>query len=84
VAVAKRDLKAGGILDGEGGYTVAGQLRPASITVANNCLPLGLTGGLQMLRDVNADEMLKFSDVKFDASISAFKLYENNRGNLQL
>lgn len=83
VAVAKRDLKVGEVLDGEGGFTVAGQLRPATISVANDYLPLGLTGGVEMVRDVNVDEVLKFSDIKFDASLSAFKLYEKNRNSIR-
>src|SRR6266571_3326198 len=36
VAVAKRDLKANEILDGEGGYTVVGQLMPAEASLKEN------------------------------------------------
>jgi len=82
VAVAKRGLKAGEILDGEGGYTVAGQLRPAAVSVENEYLPLGLTGGLQMLNDVTADQVLKLSDVKLDRDLNAFKLCIKTRENL--
>ena len=35
VAIAKRDLKAGETLDGEGGYTVYGRLMPASDSLAS-------------------------------------------------
>ena len=55
VAVAKRDLKAGEILDGEGGYCVAGQLRPTRLSVPSRSLPLGLTGEARMIRDVAAE-----------------------------
>ena len=63
VAVAKRNLAAGEILDGEGGYTVAGQLRPARFSTAQNALPLGLTGGTRMARAVSADTILTYGDV---------------------
>ena len=45
VAIAKRDLKAGELLDGEGGYTVVGRLMPAADSAAQGCLPLGLAHG---------------------------------------
>ena len=41
VATAKRDLKPGEMLDGEGGYTVWGKLLPAATSVAMGGLPLG-------------------------------------------
>jgi predicted homoserine dehydrogenase-like protein len=74
VAVAKRNLKAGEILDGEGGYTVAGQLRPSEISVPKKMLPLGLTGGLKMLRDVKADTVLTYLDVAVNEDLAAMKL----------
>lgn len=63
VAVAKRDLAVGEVLDGEGGFTVAGQVRPARASVAMGALPLGLTGGARMLRAVSADQVLTWADV---------------------
>ena len=45
VATAKRDLKAGEVLDGEGGYTVVGKLTPAKASLELGCLPLGLAHG---------------------------------------
>src|SRR5512140_3130530 len=45
VATAKKDLKPGEILDGEGGYTVVGRLMPASDSLSQGCLPLGLAHG---------------------------------------
>jgi len=54
VATAKRDLKAGEILDGEGGYTVVGRLMPAEASLAQGCLPLGLAHGWKMLNPVAA------------------------------
>src|SRR5690625_5834690 len=42
---AKRDLRAGETLDGEGGYTVFGKLRPADYSLEKSALPLGLPHG---------------------------------------
>ncbi|MEN9630989.1 MAG: hypothetical protein RJA10_4217, partial [Pseudomonadota bacterium] len=42
VATAKRDLAAGEVLDGEGGYCVWGKLLPAAKSAAMGGLPLGL------------------------------------------
>lgn len=74
VAVSKRDLKAGEILDGEGGYTVAGQLRPSETSLKGKMLPLGLTGGIRMVRDVKRDTILTYDDVSLDESLNAVKL----------
>lgn len=71
VAVAKRDMAAGEVLDGEGGYTVAGQLRPSSVTLAMKALPLGLTGNVQLRRSVRRDSILTYDDVELDESLSA-------------
>src|SRR3990170_1168657 len=59
VACAKRDLKAGEILDGEGGCTVVGRLMPARDSLARGCLPLGLAHGWKLLRPVAAGQALK-------------------------
>jgi predicted homoserine dehydrogenase-like protein len=74
VATAKKDLSAGEILDGEGGYTVVGRLTPANVSLKENHLPLGLAHGWKMLKPVKAGQPLKWSDVAFDASSTAVKL----------
>src|SRR5246500_5629010 len=42
VSVAKRNLRAGETLDGEGGYTVWGKLMPAETSLSAGALPIGL------------------------------------------
>ena len=74
VAVAKRDLAVGDRLDGEGGYTVAGQLRPADISVKNNMLPLGLASDIKVVRPVAVDQVLTYADVEVDTSLTAYRL----------
>jgi predicted homoserine dehydrogenase-like protein len=73
VAVAKKNLLAGEILDGEGGYTVVGRLMPAAGSLAQGCLPLGLAHGCKLLRPVAAGQPLRWSDAAIDASSSAVR-----------
>jgi predicted homoserine dehydrogenase-like protein len=74
VAVAKKDLKTGELLDGEGGYTVVGRLMSAADSLAQGCLPLGLAHHWKLLRPVAAGQPLKWSDVAYDATVAAVKL----------
>jgi predicted homoserine dehydrogenase-like protein len=74
VAVAKRALNPGELLDGEGGYTVVGRLMPAADSLAQNCLPLGLAHGWKVLRAIPAGSALKWSDVAFDANSTAVRV----------
>lgn len=60
-AVAKRDLRAGERLDGEGGYTVWGQALP--IDKARDALPIGLADHVTLVRDVSAGTRLVLDDV---------------------
>jgi predicted homoserine dehydrogenase-like protein len=63
VATAKRDLKPGELLDGEGGYTVWGKLVPASRSLAESAVPIGLAHGIKLVRDVAAGQTVRWSDV---------------------
>jgi predicted homoserine dehydrogenase-like protein len=63
VAVAKRDLKAGDVLDGEGGHTVWGRLMPAHDSLACRGLPLGLGHGVKLVRPVAKDAVVTWNDV---------------------
>jgi predicted homoserine dehydrogenase-like protein len=74
VATAKRPLKAGELLDGEGGYTVVGRLMPAADSLKQGCLPLGLAQGWKLLKAVAAGEPLKWSDVAVDSNSTAVRL----------
>jgi predicted homoserine dehydrogenase-like protein len=73
VATAKRDLKAGEVLDGEGGYTVRGNLMPAADSLAMGALPLGLAHKVKLLGPVAAGQTLRWSDVATDATGEAVK-----------
>jgi len=74
VATAKRALRAGGALDGEGGYTVWGKLLPAEKSIAIGGLPLALANDVRLTRDVAAGQTLTWSDVAIDAASPAYRL----------
>ena len=74
VAVAKRDLNAGEELDGEGGYTVTGGLRPAKTSVEAGYLPLGLAQDVRLKSDVKDGEIIRFEDVDLDQTTTAYQL----------
>jgi len=63
VAVAKRDLRAGEMLDGEGGYTVWGRAMPAAASRAMAALPIGLAHRVALRRDIAKGEVLSMNDV---------------------
>lgn len=74
VATAKRNLKSGEMLDGEGGYTVHGKLLPAQKSKQIGGLPLGLAHDLMLVRDVAAGQCLTWDDVRIDSNQTAYRL----------
>jgi predicted homoserine dehydrogenase-like protein len=63
VSVAKRDLKAGEVIDELGGYLVYGEAEAAAETAKGNHLPIGVAVGAKLLRDVARDAVLTYADV---------------------
>jgi predicted homoserine dehydrogenase-like protein len=63
VATAKRDLKMGEVLDGEGGFCVWGKQTPAERSLDQGYFPLGLAQNVRLRRDIGEGERLKWSDV---------------------
>jgi len=66
--VAKRALKAGETLDGEGGYTVWGRIMPARDSLARSALPIGLAHKLVLKRDVAEGGIVSWDDVEIPDS----------------
>jgi predicted homoserine dehydrogenase-like protein len=74
VATAKRDLKVGEMLDGEGGYTVWGKLLPAATSKRMGGLPLGMAHSVKVIRPVAKGQSLCWDDVQMDPNTGAFKI----------
>ncbi len=73
-AVAKRNLRVGDLLDGEGGYAVSGQLLPAGRSLAENALPIGLAHQVRMVNEVAKGQLIRWPDVAADSTNPAVKL----------
>jgi predicted homoserine dehydrogenase-like protein len=73
VATAKRALKAGELLDGEGGFCVWGRQMPAARSLDLGLLPLGLAHDVTLRRDIAEGEYLRWSDVAVDDNDLAVK-----------
>jgi predicted homoserine dehydrogenase-like protein len=73
VATAKRTLKRGEMLDGEGGFCVWGKQTPSAISLAEGLLPLGLANEVRLRRDVAEGERLRWDDVEIDPGDEAYR-----------
>lgn len=67
LTVAKRDLKAGEVLDGVGGFTCYGLIENSDLAQNENDLPMGLSEGCTLKRDLPKDQVLTYSDVEMPA-----------------
>ncbi len=77
VAVAKRDLAVGEVLDGEGGYMLWGKIAPAAASVSENALPIGLAGNVKVTRSVNKGQILSVDDIAADRSSQAWQVRDS-------
>ena len=73
VATAKRALRAGEMLDGEGGACVWGKLLPAAHSLRIGGLPIGLANRVRLLRDVPQGQPLTWDDVAVDTTDAAYR-----------
>jgi len=73
VATAKRALRKGEVLDGEGGFCVWGKQTPAAVSLEHGYLPLGLAQNVKLMRDVAEGERLKWTDVDTDPNDTAVR-----------
>jgi predicted homoserine dehydrogenase-like protein len=64
ITVAKRDLKAGEVLDGIGGFTCYGMIENSSTCKAENLLLMGLSEGCSLKRDIPKDSVITNADVE--------------------
>ena len=87
-AVAKRDLKAGEVLDEYGMYMTYGEAVNTEEMSAQRYLPEGLVEGCRLRRDVAKDQVLTYDDVELPAGRLADRLraeqYRHFRGETWL
>lgn len=63
VATAKRDLKAGDMIDGMGGFDFYGECDNRSAVVEGGFVPVGLIEGKQLANDVPKDQPICWADL---------------------
>jgi predicted homoserine dehydrogenase-like protein len=80
VAVAKRALRAGEMLDGEGGYCVYAKLVPAARSLKLGALPIGLAHRVKLVRDVAAGDFVTAADVVLDDKAQAVRVRREMEG----
>ena len=84
VALAKRDLKVGETLDGIGGFTVYGMLENIATARHERLLPMGLSDGAILERDVAEDMPVTFDDVDVPADRLATRLWHEQAAQFRL
>lgn len=63
ITVAKRDLKTGEMLDGIGGFMCYGVAENSEICLSENLLPMGLSEGCRLKRDIPKDQVITYEDI---------------------
>jgi predicted homoserine dehydrogenase-like protein len=67
LTVAKRDLKAGEVLDGIGGFMTYGDIDNHEVFLAEDLLPMGLSEGCRLKNDLPKDKAISYADVVLPA-----------------
>ena len=80
---AKKDLKKGDKLDGEGGFCARGRLVTSDKSKNEKILPLGLTDNAILKRDINKDDIISLNDVELNLPEEVVKAreYQYNKIN---
>jgi len=77
ITLAKRDLKAGDVLDGIGGFNQYGELDVAEYT--QGLLPIGLAENVRLTRDVKKGDPIPESAVELDEQSLLVKLWREQQ-----
>ena len=77
--MAKKALKRGEILDGVGGFAAYGVIENSPVFNADDLLPMGLSEGCRLTRDVSKDEPIRCADVEFPAGRFSDKLHAEQK-----
>jgi predicted homoserine dehydrogenase-like protein len=76
VTVAKRDLRAGEVLDGVGGFCTYGLIDNTGVARRLDALPMGLSEGCRLRQPVRKDQLIRFADVERPSGRLADRLWE--------
>lgn len=76
LTVAKKDLKAGERLDGIGGFCAYGLIDNATVARSMDALPIALSEGCVLRRDIPKDAVVAFQDVEMPTSRATEALWK--------
>lgn len=79
VAAAKKTLAPGTRLDGEGGYCVYGMVERSDVAAKERLVPVGLSGGAEVVREIPEDGLITFDNVRVPDGL-ALKLWQSGQG----
>lgn len=79
VAISKRDLKAGEILDGIGYYMTYGECEHSEVVQSQGLLPMIFAEGCRLKHDIGKDAAIKLADVELPAPSLLWQLYQEQR-----
>jgi predicted homoserine dehydrogenase-like protein len=75
ITMAKRDLKKGEMLDGIGGFTCYGLLENSTVCKTEDLLPMGLSGGCHVKKDIEKDRAITVTDVEMPPDRTCDRLW---------
>jgi len=64
ITIAKCDLQVGDVLDGVGGFRAYGVIENAPISAKQNLLPMGVSKGCRLLRNIPIDQPITYADIE--------------------
>lgn len=64
ITVAKKDLEAGSVIDGMGGYCCYGLIENRDVVVSESLVPIGLVKGAVVTRSVRKDTPIRLGDLQ--------------------
>ena len=79
ITIAKRPLTAGERLDGIGGFLSYGTIENTDTAAHENLLPMGLSEGCILKRDLPVDAAITFADVELPKGRLSDKLFEEQK-----
>lgn len=90
ITMSKRELKAGQVLDGLGGFDCYGTLENADVAEQEELLPMGLAEGCMLLRNMDKNQAVSYRDVVLPPNRLAdilrreqSSLFRNGSGEIQ-
>jgi len=83
VATAKKDMRPGEMLDGEGGYTVWAKAIPASRSLDLKALPMGLAHNVKLKRALKKDQIVSVDDVDIVNDLDVVRLRQEMEARLR-